>query len=157
MLVDDVGGEPAERSAQVKSVGEVVCLFRCTGTGGPAGSRRVAPARAVHELIHRAEMRRTIGEAVFRGVVPPGVFGVAAAGHRAIVPDVRKGIGAAGRVVGEHCIGAQRALTPERERAKTGGRYAAIEFVIERLARARTVAGLRVAAPGETVVDGVGG
>ncbi len=37
------------------------------------------------------------------------------------------------------------------------GRYTSKEFVIEGLARARAIAGERIAAPGETGVDGVGG
>ena len=102
-------------------------------------------------------MDRTKGEAIFDGVVPAGVLGVAAAGHRAVIPDVRKGVGAVGRIVSEHRIGAESALTTEGQRAEMLGRYAAIEFVIEGLARARAVAGDRIAAPGQAVVLGVGG
>src|SRR5580658_8136062 len=101
-------------------------------------------------------MDRAIGEAILHGVVPAGVFGVAAASHRAVIPDVRKGIGAAGRIVLEHRIGAERALTTEGQRAETRGRYTAIVFVIERLARARAVDGERIAGPGETVVYDIG-
>ena len=100
---------------------------------------RVAAARTVGEFIHRAEMDRAIGEAILQGVVPTGVLGVAAAGHRAVIPDVRKGIGAAGRIVSEHRIGTESALTTEGQRAEMRGRYAAVEFVVEGLARARAV------------------
>jgi hypothetical protein len=63
-------------------------------------------------------MDRTIGEAIFEGLVPTGVLGVAAAGHRAVIADVRKGVGAAGRIVSEHRIGAESALTTEGQRAE---------------------------------------
>src|ERR1039457_2577335 len=72
-------------------------------------------------------------------------------------PYPPKGIGAAGRIVSEHRIGTERALTTEGQRAEMRGRYTAIEFVIEGLARARAVAGERVATPREAGVDGVGG
>src|ERR1700685_1573105 len=102
-------------------------------------------------------MARAKGEAILHGVVPAAVLGVAAAGHRAVIPDVRKGIGAAGRIVNEHRIGTERALTTEGQRPEMRGRYTAIEFVIEGLARARAVDGVRIAAPGKAVVDGLGG
>jgi hypothetical protein len=102
-------------------------------------------------------MDRAIGEAILQGVVPAAVLGVAAAGHRAVIPDVGKGIGAAGRIVKEHRIGAERALTTEGQRAEMRGRYTSIDFVIEGLARARAVDGVRIAPPGKAVVDGVGG
>src|SRR5271169_1700854 len=82
-------------------------------------------------------MDRAIGEAILQGVVPTGVLGVAAPGHRAVIPDVGKGIAAAGRIVKEHHIGAESALTTEGQRAEMRGRYTGIEFVIEGLARAR--------------------
>ena len=123
-------------------------LFRGTGGGAPGCGGGVAAARTVGEFIHRAEMDRTIGEAIFDGLVPTGVLGVAAAGHRAVIPDVRKGVGAAGRIISEHRIGTERALTAEGQRAEIRGRCAAIEFVVEGLARARTVAGYRISVPG---------
>src|ERR1700683_540006 len=102
-------------------------------------------------------MDRAIRDAILQGVVPTGVFGVAAAGHRSVISDVGKGIASVGRIVLEHRIGAERALTAESQRAELRGRYAAVVFVIERLARARAVDGFRIARPGETVVDGVSG
>jgi hypothetical protein len=93
-------------------------------------------------------MDRTIAKAIFDGLVPTGVLGVAAASHRAVIPDVRKGVGAAGRIISEHRIGTKRALTTEGQRAELRGRCAGIEFVIEGLARARTVAGDRISVPG---------
>ena len=101
-------------------------------------------------------MDRAIGEAILHGVVPTGVVGVAAAGHRAVISDVRKGIAAAGRIVKEHHIGTESALTTEGQRAELRGRYAAIVFVIEGLARARAVDGYRIAAPRKAVVGDVG-
>src|SRR5208283_5062317 len=105
-------------------------------------------ARTVGEFVHRAEMDRTIGEAIFHRIVPSGVLGVAAAGHRAVVPDVRKRVGAAGRIISEHRIGTERALTPEGQRAEMRGGHTAVEFVIEGLARPRAVAGYRISVPG---------
>ena len=157
MLVDDVGGELAVLSAEVESKGGVMRPFRRTAGGSPGGGGGVAAARAVGEFIHRAEMDRSIAEAIFHRVVPTGVLGVAAAGHQAVIADERKGIGAAGRIVSEHRIGTERALTTEGQRAEMCGRYTAKEFVIEGLARARAVAGKRVAAPREAGVGGVGG
>ncbi len=128
-------------------------LFRRTGGGGPGGGSRVAAARAIGEFVHRAEMDRTEGEAIFHGIVPTGVLGVAAAGHRAVIADERKGIGAAGRIVSEHRIGTESALTAEGQRAESRGRYTAKELIIEGLAGARAVAGERIAAAGQTVVE----
>src|SRR6202051_246779 len=131
--------------------------FRRTGGGSPGCGGRVAAGRTTGEFIHRAEMDRAIGEAILQGVVPTGVLSVAPAGHRAVIPDVRKGIAAADRIVKEHRIGAESALTTEGQRAEMRGRYAGVVFVIEGLARARAVDGFRVAGPGEAVVDSVGG
>ena len=91
--------------------------FRRAGGGSPGCGGRVAAARTIGEFIHRAEMDRAIGEAILHGVVPTAVLGVAAAGHRAVIPDVGKGIAAAGRIVKQHRIGAERALTTEGQRA----------------------------------------
>src|SRR5208282_6670357 len=88
---------------------------------------------------------------------PAGVFGVAAAGHGAVIPNVGKRIGAARRIVLEHRIGADRALTTEGQRAEKLGRYTAIVFVIEGLARARAVDGERIAGPGKAVVGDLSG
>src|ERR1700677_782129 len=131
--------------------------FRRTVSGSPGGGGRIAAARTIGEFIHRAEMDRAIGEAILHGVVPTAVLGVTAPGHRAVIPDVRKGIAAAGRIVNEHRIGTERALTTEGHRAEMHGRYTAIDFVIEGLTGARSVDGVRIAAPGKAVVDGVGG
>src|SRR5580658_9953066 len=102
-------------------------------------------------------MGRASGEAILHGVVPTGVLSVAAAGHRAVISDVRKGIAAPSRIVLQHRIGAERALTPESHRAESLGCYTAIIFVIEGLAGTRAVDGVRIAAPGKSVVDGLGG
>src|SRR5208282_6587361 len=118
MLEDEVCGEPAEASAEVESIGVVMRLFRRTGGASPACGGRVAAGRTIGEFIHRAEMDRAIAEAILQGVVPTAIIGVAAAGHRAVVPDVGKGIAAAGRIVLEHGIGAERALTTEGQRAE---------------------------------------
>src|SRR5580704_7816018 len=131
--------------------------FRRTVGGGPGCGGREAAAISIGEFIHRTEMDRSIGEAILHGGVPTAVLGVAATGHRAVIPDVRKSIAAPGRIVNEHCIGTERALTTEGQRTEMRGRYTAIDFVIEGLARARTVDGVRVAAPGKPVVDGLGG
>src|SRR4029077_3447824 len=90
-LVDDVGGELADLSAAIESKGVVMRLLRRTGGGSPGGGGRVAAARTVDEFIHRAEMDRTIGHAIFHGVIPTGVLGVAAAGHQAVIADEREG------------------------------------------------------------------
>src|SRR5580658_3299151 len=131
--------------------------YRRASRGSPACGRRIAAARPTCEFIHRAEMNRAIGDAILQSVVPTGVLGVAASGHRAVITDVGKGIRAAGRIVQEHDIGAERALTTEGQRTELRGRYTAIDFVIEGLARARAVDGFRIAGPGEAVVDGLGG
>src|SRR5271168_1570393 len=157
MLEDDVGGELPVVSADVESIGVVMRRFRRTGGGRPGCGGRVAASRAIGEFIHRAEMDRAIGEAILQGVVPTAVLGVAAASHRAVISDVRKVIAAARRIVNEHRIGAERALTTEGQRAEMLGRYTAVEFVIERLTRARAVNGVRIAGPGKAVVDGLGG
>src|ERR1035438_3300742 len=157
MLVDDVGGELAVVSADIESIGVVMRRFRRTGGGSPACGGRVTAPRTIGEFIHRAEMDRAIGEAILQGVVPTAVLGVAAAGHRAVIPDVRKGIAAAGRIVSEHHIGTESALTAEGERAQIRGRYTGIVFVIEGMARARAVDGFRIDAPGKAVVSDVGG
>src|SRR5215469_8902580 len=102
-------------------------------------------------------MNGTIGEAILQGVVPTAVLSVATAGHRAVIPDVRKGIGAAGRIVNKHGIGTERALTTESQRPENLGRYTAIEFVIEGLARARAIDDERIAGSRQAVVDGLGG
>src|ERR1700683_25476 len=133
MLVDGVCGEVAVLSAEVESKRVVMRHFRRTVGGSPDCRGREAATRTIDEFIHRAEMNRAIGEAILQGVVPTGVFGVAAAGHRAVIPDVRKGIASVGRIVLEHRIGAERALTTEGQRAELRGRYAAIVFVVERL------------------------
>src|SRR5208283_5227350 len=156
MLKDDVGEEFAKFSAEVESIGVVMRLLRRTVGGSPGCGGRVAAGRTTGEFIHRAEMDRAIGEAILHGVIPTAVLGVAAAGHRAVIPDVGKGIGAARRIVTEHRIGAERALTTEGQRAEMRGRYTAVVFVIEGLARACAVDGYRIAAPGKAVVDDVG-
>src|ERR1700685_3607148 len=155
LLEDEVGGEFAAVSTEVESIGIVMRLFRRTGGGSPGGGGRVAAGRTIGEFIHRAEMDGAVSDAVLQSVVPTAVFRVAAAGHGAVIPDVGKGIGADGRIVKEHRIGAESALTPEGQRAEMRGRNTGIVFVIEGLACARAVNGDRV--PGKAVVDGVGG
>src|SRR5277367_1318428 len=118
--------------------------FRSTVGGGPACGAREAASITIGEFIHGAEMDRAIGEPILHGGVPTAVLGVAAAGHRAVIPDVGKGIAAAGRIVKEHRIGAESALTTERQRAEMRGRYTGIDFVVEGLAGARTVDGVRI-------------
>src|SRR5580698_1430489 len=118
MLVDGVGGELAEPSAEVEPPGIVMRLFRRAVGGSPACDGRVAPAITVREFVHRAEMDRAISYAIFQGVVPTAVLGVTAAGHRAVIPDVGKRVAAAGRIVLKHRIGTQRALTTEGQRAE---------------------------------------
>src|SRR5580692_3048560 len=105
--------------------------FRRTGSGSPSSGGRVAAARTIGEFIHRTEMDRAIGKAILQGVVPTTVLGVAAAGHSAVIPDVRKRIAAAGRIVKQHRIGAESALTTEGQRTEMRGRYAGIDFVVE--------------------------
>ena len=101
-------------------------------------------------------MDRAVGEAVLQGVVEPGILGVAAAGREAVVADEREGIGAARRVVQQHRVSAERALAAEGQRTEMGGGDAAEDFVIEGLAGPRAIAGVRIAAPGQAVVDRVG-
>src|SRR5271163_3028745 len=101
-------------------------------------------------------MDRAVGEAILQGVIPTAIFGVAASGHRAVVSDVGKGVGTAGRIVLDHRIGAERTLTSEGQRAEKFGRYTAIVFVVEGLPRPRAVNGERIAGPGEAVVDDLG-
>src|ERR1700733_15250978 len=131
MLEDDVGRELAVGAAEVEAIGVVMRLFRRTVGGSPGCGGRVAAGRTVGEFIHRAEMRRTKDEAILQGVVPTAVLGVAAARHRAVIPDVGEGIGAAGRIVKQHRIGAESTLTTEGQRAEMRGRYTAVDFVIE--------------------------
>src|SRR5580704_4975341 len=157
MLEDKVGRELVDGSAEVESIGVVMRRLRRTGGGSPACGARETAGRTIGEFIHRAEMDRAISEAILQGVVPTGVLGVAAAGHRAVISNVGKGIGAPGRIVKKHRIGAERALATEGQRAEKLGRYTAIVFVIEGLARARAVDGVRIAGPGKAVVDGLGG
>src|SRR5208283_3245245 len=102
------------------------------------------------------EMDRAIGQAIFHGVVPTAVLGGARVSKNDVIPDIRKGIAAAGRIVKQHRIGAERALTAKGQRAEMRGRYPAIVFVIEGLARARAVDGVRIAPSGKAVVGGVG-
>src|SRR5579863_1173505 len=116
--------------------------FRRAVRGGPACGGRVAAANTIGEFIHRTEMDRAIGEAIFHGGVPTAVLGVAAASHRAVVPDVGKGIAAASRIVKEHRVGTKRALPTEGQRSELRGRYTAIDFVIEGLAGTRAVDGV---------------
>src|SRR5580704_10722148 len=113
MLVDDVEREFAVLSAEVESIGIVMRPFRRTGGGSPGCGGRVAATGTIGEFIHRAEMDRAISQAILHGVVPTGVLGVSATGHGAVISDVRKGIAAAGRIVKEHCVGTERALTTE--------------------------------------------
>src|ERR1700729_1112231 len=98
-------------------------------------------------------MERAIGEAILHGVVPAGVFGVAAAGHRAVVSDVREGVGPPGWIVLQHRVGTERALAPQGKRAVVRRGNPAEKLVVERLAGSRAVAGFGVAASGEAVVD----
>src|ERR1700722_9938586 len=139
MLGNDVDGELAVVCTEVESIRVVMRRFRRTGGGRPGGRGRVAAGRTIGELIHRAEMDRANREAILQGVIPTAVFGVAAAGHRAVVSDVGKSIAAAGRIVTQHRIRTERALTAEGQRAEMRGRYTAIDFVIEGLAGARAV------------------
>src|SRR5271156_5525484 len=121
MLVDQVRKEVAGVPAEVESKCVVMRGYGRTVGGRPACGGcggRVAAARTIGEFIHRAEMDGAIGEAILEGVVPTGVLGVAAAGHRAVIPNVGKGITAAGRIIKEHRIGAERALATEGQRAE---------------------------------------
>src|ERR1700691_763183 len=130
--------------------------LRRTVGGGPDCGAGVAAALTVDEFIHRAEMDGTISEAIFHGVIPARVLGVATASHQAVIADERKGIRAAGRIVSEHGISTERALATHSQRTELLRRYAAIPFVIKNLARASAVADERIAAPREAGVDGVG-
>src|ERR1700678_4635747 len=132
MLEEDVGGELAVASADVESIGVVMRRFRRTVSGSEGCGGREAAARTIDEFIHRAEMDRAIGGGILQGVVPTAVLGVAAAGHRAVISDVGKRIASVGRIVLEHGIGPERALTAESQRAELRGRYTAIVFVMER-------------------------
>src|ERR1700679_711822 len=123
-------------------------LFRSTSGGAPRRGGGVAAARAVREFIHRAEMNRAKGVAVFDRLVPTGVLGVAAARHRAVIADVREGVGAARRIIGEHRVCTESALTTEGQRAEVGGGGAGVELVVEGLTCACTVAGFRIGGPG---------
>jgi hypothetical protein len=157
MLEDHVSRKTGVLAAEIESIGRVMRLFRRTGRGSPAGGGGVAAAGTVGKFVHRPNVNRTVAEAIFRGVIPAAVLGVAAARHRAVIADVREGVGAAGRIVGQHGIGAERSLTTEGQRAERLGRYTAIEFVIEDLTGARAVDGFRIAAPGQAIVGEVGG
>src|SRR5580704_19579033 len=106
-------------------------LLRRAGSGRPVCGGGEAAARTVHEFVHRADMDGSIGVAIFQSVVPTGVLGIAAAGHRSVISDVGKGIRTAGRIVSEHRVGAESALAAESQRAEILGRYTGIEFVIE--------------------------
>src|SRR6202041_609642 len=86
LLKDDVGGELAIACSKAESRGVVMRRFGRTGGGSPGCGGRVAAGRTIGEFIHRAEMDGAIGEGVLRGVVPTAVLGVAATGHRAVVP-----------------------------------------------------------------------
>src|ERR1700733_9740946 len=131
-------------------------LLRGTGGGSPDRGGRVAAADAIDEFVHRGKMDRPIDEPILHSVIPARVLGVAAARHRAVVSDVRKGIAAGDRIVEEHRIGAERSLTAEGERTVMVGRNAAIVFVVEGLSRARAVDRFRVVASGKAVVVYVG-
>src|SRR5579872_958125 len=155
MLGDDVNGKLAVVRAEVESVSVVMRLFRRTVGSSPGRRGRVAAGRTVGEFIHGAEMDGANAKAILQGVVPPAVFGVAAASDRAVISDVRKGIAAAGRIVTEHRIGAERALATERQCAEVRGRYSSIDFIIEGLTRSCPVNGVRIAAPGKAVIDDV--
>src|ERR1700678_2106122 len=116
MLEEDVGGELAVASADVESIGVVMRRFRRTVSGSEGCGGREAAARTIGEFIHRAELNRAIGEAILQSVVPTAVLGVAAAGHRAVIPDVRKGIGAARRIVNEPRLATESARTTAGQR-----------------------------------------
>ena len=148
-LVDDIAGDLVVACADVESIGGVMraSAVRWRQSRFPAAApsssrqyhRRICPSR-----------RNGPGhsDAILHGVVPAGVLGVAAAGHGAVIADVGKGIAAAGRIVLQHHIGTERALTAEGQRAVFLRRYAAIVFVIEGLARARAVDGFGILARG---------
>src|ERR1700722_5496135 len=155
MLRDDVDGKLAVGCAEIKPIGVVMRRFSRTSCCSPACSSRVATAGTVGKFIHRAEMNRANSETILHGVIPTAVFGIAAASHRAVIPNVRKRIAPAGRIVLQHRIGAERTLTTEGQGAEKLGRDSTIDFVIERLTRPRAVDGVRIASPGKAVVDDV--
>src|SRR6202789_1660006 len=157
MLGNNVDRQLAVASAQVEPIGVVMRLFRRTAGGSPNSGTCITAGRAIGEFIHCTEMNRAQDEAILYRVVPTTVVGVAAAGHRAVIPDVGKSISSARRIVKQHGIGAETPLTTESQRAKMLRRDAGIEFVIERLACTRAVDGFRVAGSGKAVVGGVGG
>jgi len=75
---------------------------------------RRQPAEPSAEFIQsRPKWTRAEGEANTSRLVPTGVFSVAAAGHRAVITRCEKEYGAAGRIVLEHGVGAERALAAE--------------------------------------------
>src|SRR5271156_1184271 len=127
-------------------------LLGRAASGSPACGGGEATARTIYEFVHRCDMDRPIDVAIFQSVVPTSVLSVAPASHRAVISDIGKVIGAGGGIVKEHRIGTQGALAAEGQRAEILGRDTAVEFVIERLPRARAVAGFRVAGPGKAVV-----
>ena len=102
-------------------------------------------------------MDRAIGDAIFEGVVPTGVLGVAAPCHRAVIADVRKSVAAAGGIVLEHGISAERTLAAEGQSAELFGGNTAIDFVVERLASAGAINGVGISGTGKTIVDGLRG
>src|SRR5579862_1467831 len=160
MLEDEVGGEfpvSTDFTAEVESVGVVVRRFRRAIAGSPIGGAGVAATGTFGEFVHGSEMDGAIGDAIFHGVIPTAVFGVAAAGHGSVISDVREGIGASGGIVLQHGIGTERALPTEGQRAESLGRYASIVFVVEGLAGARAVDCKGVAAAGKSVVDDLSG
>src|ERR1700722_15911197 len=103
MLEDHIAGDPVRAGAEVESIGGVVRLLGRAGGVRPraaaVGSRGIAAAGAIGELAHSAEVDGAVGEAILHGVIPTGIFGVAASGHGAVVSDVGERVGAAGRIV----------------------------------------------------------
>src|SRR5580698_1861600 len=102
-------------------------------------------------------MHRAVRKTIFHSVVPTVVLGVTAARHCAAIPDIREGITAASRIVKEHYVRTERALTTESQRSDMVRRDTEIELVIEGLARPRAVNDLRIALSRKSIVDGVGG
>src|SRR5579864_3245461 len=119
MLRDDVDGKLAVGCAEIEPISVVMRRFRRTSCCSPACSCRVATGGTVGKFIHRSEMNWANGDAIFHGVIPTAVFGIAAAGHRAVIPDVGKRITPASWIVLEHRIGAERTFTTEGQCAKT--------------------------------------
>src|SRR5262249_41941937 len=111
-----------DNRADVESIGVVLRLFRRTVRSGPVCGGGVAAAGTLDKSIHRAEVHRSVGDAILYGLVPTGGLGVTTAGHQAVVADERKRIGAARRIISEHCIGTERALTTECQCAELLGR-----------------------------------